>query len=558
MKKKPTVSLCMIVKNEENTILSCLNSVMHLVDEIVVVDTGSADRTPGLAAAAGAKVFNFRWTGDFSRARNFALEQAASDWVMVLDADEVLEPVSAEKFNRLLCADGVEGYFLHVKSYLGAGREVTWDRVVRLFKNNPLYRFKGAIHEQVASSILDANRGAGLATAPLVINHYGYLDAQIAQKDKYNRNTLIINRELKSKPDDPFLLYCLAVEHYQRDEVCQGLACLEKALGKMRGTEGYFENVIVNIALGLLKIGKLVKLINFVNKSLEMLPGQADLILARGLGYLCLGRYPEAVVDLERALQIGSSEIFPDFRILSFLGDAQNLLGNYRQAERSYLSALHQSYKYLYPLTQMLGIIQRGRGTVDFKQISLFAPMQKKEVLWKELFAAGEIPLAMVILLLSIYDMAGGGAQNNAQKKDAARLSKGFSSMLARGDAQGNELVWLGKEFSGMLARVQPLSGRDVSASYAAATAREICTYAQLIAKGYDCCGYPAKKRLGSLVEKALFLVISEFCPQWSPAPFLLSCNCAGNLRICYRSKKQAKANYFPAGVVKHYGGAYL
>lgn len=497
MKKRPTVSLCMIVKNEENLILSCLESVKHLMDEVVVVDTGSVDRTAELAAAAGARVFNFTWTGDFSLARNFALKQAVSDWVMVLDADEVLEPVGAEKFNRLLCVEGVEGYFLHVKSYLGAGQEAAWDRAVRLFKNNPSYRFTGVIHEQVAPSILNANGGAGLATAPLVISHYGYLDAQVAKKDKYSRNKLIINKGLKSRPGDPFLLYCLAVEHYQRDEVGEGLACLEKALGQMRGTEGYFKDVIVNIALGLLKTGRLTRLISFVEKSLAMLPGQADLILARGLGYLGQGRYAEAAADLDRALQQGGSEILPNFRILSFLGDAQNLSGNYSQAERTYLSALRQSHKNLYPLTQILGLIQQGRSTMGFRQINRFVPAQKKEILWQELLEAGETPLAMVILLLSIYDKAGG-------------------------EARDEDLVWLSKEFSKILARLQSPFGRDELSSYAAVISMEICIYVQLIAKGYDCSTYPARKRLGFLVEKAFLLLVLEFCPRWSPTPLLL------------------------------------
>jgi len=317
MREKETVSLCLITKDEEESILSCINSVKHLVDEIVVVDTGSRDQTAGLAREAGARVYDFNWTCDFALARNYALEQAVSGWILVLDADEVMEPVSVEDFNRLLCACDVEGYFLRIKNYLGTGQEVAWDQVVRLFRNKPAYRFTGAIHEQVAPAILNANGGRGLAAAPLVINHYGYLKAQVLKKDKFKRNTIIIKRALENNPDDPFLLYSLAVEHYQKGEIAKGLDCFEEALVRMRGLEGYFEDVVLNIALGLLKLGRTERLIEFVSKSLEMFPEHPDLLLLRGLGYLNLGKYLEAARDLDRTLQKGGSRVFPE----SFIRD---------------------------------------------------------------------------------------------------------------------------------------------------------------------------------------------------------------------------------------------
>ncbi|NPV73033.1 MAG: glycosyltransferase [Pelotomaculum sp.] len=326
MKKKETVSLCLIAKDEEEFILSCINSVKHLVDEIVVVDTGSRDQTARLAREAGARVYDFNWPGDFALARNYALEQAVSGWILVLDADEVLDYVTVEDFNRLLCVCDVEGYFLHIKNYLGTGQEVAWDQVVRLFRNKPAYRFTGAIHEQVAPAILNANGGRGLAAAPLVINHYGYLKAQLLKKDKFKRNTIIIKRALENNPDDPFLLYSLAVEHYQKGEISKGVDCFEKALVRMRGPEGYFEDVVLNIALGLLKLGRTERLIEFVSKSLEMFPEHPELFLLRGLGYLNLGKYLEAAGDLDRTLKKGGSRLFPESFIRDLIGERSMLM----------------------------------------------------------------------------------------------------------------------------------------------------------------------------------------------------------------------------------------
>lgn len=302
MKNKPTVALCLIVQNEEEFILSCLNSVKAIVDDCIVIDTGSSDQTAKLAAAAGARVFNFPWSGDFAEARNFALAQADSDWVLVLDADEILEPVSREQFLDLLTEPAIEGYFVRIKNLVGSGSETTWDESVRLFRNKQAYRFAGAIHEQVATSILNLNKGQGLAHSSLVILHYGYLDHQLAKKHKFARNTQILKQALSQSPDDPFLLYCLALEYYQQHEVPQGLACLEKALPQMHGREGYFEHTLYSLAWGLVYLGKIEQLIDFITKSLQMFPKQAGLLLLRGIGYLCRGRYQQASQDLDQLL----------------------------------------------------------------------------------------------------------------------------------------------------------------------------------------------------------------------------------------------------------------
>ena len=140
MSRAVTVSLCLIARDEEDYIQDCIRSVSHLVDEVILVDTGSRDETANLAREAGARVFFHRWENDFALARNHGLGQAASEWILVLDADEILEPVKADEFGTLLAREEVAGYFLKVKSYLGSGRAVRWDRVVRLFGGAPDYR----------------------------------------------------------------------------------------------------------------------------------------------------------------------------------------------------------------------------------------------------------------------------------------------------------------------------------------------------------------------------------------------------------------------------------
>ena len=308
-----TVTLCMIAKDEEELIGKCIDSVAHLVYRIIVIDTGSIDETARRAADKGAEVFNFEWSGDFAAARNFALEQLRSDWVLVLDADETLAPVTNEAFQELLKATGVEGYFLHIHNYLGMGDAAVRDQVVRLFRNKPEYRFTGAIHEQVAPSILAANHGGGLATAPLVIHHHGYRHSRIVEKAKSRRNCSIIRHQLEQDPGNPLLLYYLAVEHYQQGEVIPGLECLERALGNMLYTDGYFRDIVFNLALGLAVVGDWEKLITHVDHCLEMISVPPSLLLLRGIAYFETGRYREAAQELNQALDlVRASPIRPE------------------------------------------------------------------------------------------------------------------------------------------------------------------------------------------------------------------------------------------------------
>ncbi len=490
MKDCVTVSLCIIAKDEEEHISACLNSARHLSNEIIVVDTGSEDRTVQLALAAGAKVLHFPWTGDFSQARNFALEHATSHWILFLDADEELEPVNREDLNRLLCQNDIEGYFLTIISYLNGGQAVTSDQVVRLFRNKPIYRFQGAIHEQVAQAILAANHGQGLASAPVTIRHHGYLQSQILKKQKSQRNMSILRRELEQKPDDPFLLYCLAVECYQQSNIQEGLACLQKALRNLQGSEGYLGDVICQIAWGLFTLQQWEQLISFTNKTLQILPLQTDLLLVRGLGHYHTGCYREAAEDLARVIQQGGWAL-PPWQVLGYLGDACNLTGDYTQAEKAYFAALSQSTKFLYPLTQLLGLVQRGKSTVSLSHFSSRMSFRDNPDVWQKLIEDREISLALVVMLLAIHEIGATGGHEELS-------------------------LQLSREFSRAVYRLKPLPARELSFDYLTVTAAEIETCAVLIAKG---CNQDRllNNRLQGLIEQTIFFLIKEFCPQWFP-----------------------------------------
>ena len=126
----------MIVKNEEGLLPKCLESVKDHIDEIVAVDTGSTDRTVEIATSYGARVFSHPWEGDFSKHRNQSIGYANKEWILILDADEVVEKESASRLRDVLKEKKADGLYLTVRSAYDKGRGVAVHNSIRLFRNN--------------------------------------------------------------------------------------------------------------------------------------------------------------------------------------------------------------------------------------------------------------------------------------------------------------------------------------------------------------------------------------------------------------------------------------
>ena len=144
------ISLCMIVKNEENVIDRCLNSVKNVVDEIIIVDTGSTDNTVAKAENLGAIVYKFKWIDDFAEARNYSFSKATKDYILWLDADDILEDDDVKKLEELKVnldqsVDSVMmNYVLQVDKYGNSIYSLKRNRLVKRIRN---FRWIGYVHE---------------------------------------------------------------------------------------------------------------------------------------------------------------------------------------------------------------------------------------------------------------------------------------------------------------------------------------------------------------------------------------------------------------------------
>jgi tetratricopeptide (TPR) repeat protein len=203
----------MIAKNEERDLATCLDSVRDLAGELILVDTGSTDRTPDIAAAYGAQVIHFDFTTvDFAAARNCAISHARGDWILMLDADETLLPASAPEVAKLIAEDRNAGYFVERRNRSLTGGDPFTDFVVRLFPNRPGIRYRGRVHEIVDASILAS--GGKLIRSAIAIEHRFRSDPETRRR-KNLWYIEILKQEIAADPSDDSRLDFLAAEYHQ-------------------------------------------------------------------------------------------------------------------------------------------------------------------------------------------------------------------------------------------------------------------------------------------------------------------------------------------------------
>ena len=183
------------------------------MDELIVVDTGSTDRTVEIAESFGATVLHVPWTGDFSAARNPGFDAATGDWILWLDADERLEAGDAERLKELTRQVWREAFWLTETNFTGqdeVGTAAT-HLALRLLRNRPDYRFTGTIHEQLRTQ-MPIDLPERFSFCDLRIRHYGYLKARIEERDKNRRNLELLQRELVRDPHNAFTLFNIGTE----------------------------------------------------------------------------------------------------------------------------------------------------------------------------------------------------------------------------------------------------------------------------------------------------------------------------------------------------------
>jgi tetratricopeptide (TPR) repeat protein len=306
------ISLCMIVKNEEDWIENALGSVRSVVDEIIIADTGSTDHTIERAARFSPKVLHFKWTDSFAEARNYTLAEARHPWILVLDADECIAardlPLIAEAVQQK-----TDGYHLNQRNYVFGNQIVGWtpnsgqyeegksypgyldNPLIRLFRNHSDIRFRGAVHEIVDPTRI--NQSFRFDSLPVVLHHYGKVrDAErVASKQRFYLD--LGKKKIQEDGANPKAHFDLGIQYQELQRHDEAIQCFEKTF--------------------------------------EMSRIPVSLLYAAISEKLC-GRYERALELLQRARKLG----FQSFEVHLELGNVQLALNHHKEALGEYRKCL--------------------------------------------------------------------------------------------------------------------------------------------------------------------------------------------------------------------------
>ncbi|MCX7569466.1 glycosyltransferase [Tumebacillus sp. DT12] len=295
--RKHTISLCMIIKNEEKQLENCLNSVREAVDEMIVVDTGSTDASVKIAERMGAKVLHFDWIDDFAAARNFSLQQATSDYILVLDADETLDRDA--DLTRVVMTEQDIVYLLRIRNLSGGAERSHY--APRLFKNGAGIHYRGRIHEQLFLGD-DQNVYQGHQT-DLVIHHVGYEEDIYLEKDKHTRNFTLLKKAVEENRTG-YNLFSLALQYRANGEYEQAFRTFSESFALSHDKE-YLAPLLFYMGDCALQLGWYAEGIDIVSKAVNSFPAYTDLHFVLGRLYEEAGYEQDAELAYRHCLELG-------------------------------------------------------------------------------------------------------------------------------------------------------------------------------------------------------------------------------------------------------------
>lgn len=400
--KDPTISLCMIAKNEEQFLSDCLASVRGLVDEIILVDTGSTDRTVEIAESYGAKVFHSPWQGDFAAARNVSLAQASKDWILVLDADEVLPVEAHDEVKRAIRNAGHAGYYVLMENLLGEeGHQRETSMLFRLFQNHKNIQFQGLIHEE-ASFSAEAT-GMPLGISEIKVTHRGYLTQVVETRDKGRRNLDILLKQLQDEPTNPYVHFQLGKTYWimgNYDEAEQAYLQALKLLDEQKAPSnlGYRATAYAGLVGTYLEMKAYERALSQADAGLVHYPKSPDLQFLRGRALFELGRLEEAVDAFQTCRSLKEERVLAShdpstsgYKAAYALGLAYSRLGKPAQAIAAFEAAAAEAGFPHSEIQACLGLAHMMRGDLPAAMPYLIAATEIDETNFQAWFNLGLI-----------------------------------------------------------------------------------------------------------------------------------------------------------------------
>lgn len=308
------LSLCMIVKNEEKNLGRCLKSVQDVVDEMIIVDTGSTDDTVKIAEEYGAKVYHYKWDNDFGSARNYSLDKATGDWILVLDADEEIPSECKNNIRSLLVDIDVDIAFnvriRNISSNINDPTQSINNYMVRMFINKPSIRYHGKIHEYINLTSIN------LSEDNIYILHHGYKDPELSLKKQKERNIPIfdeiLNNPETSQEERTWVKFYAGSAKIQVNQIAEGIKLLEEFIQETKDFSGggpislaYFmlmSDASVN------DINKLKKLLENAERDIPYIKSSPEYWNYKGMANFEDKKYEEALDNFIESVNLSNTE----------------------------------------------------------------------------------------------------------------------------------------------------------------------------------------------------------------------------------------------------------
>ncbi|WP_251554555.1 glycosyltransferase [Neobacillus muris] len=292
---KPFISLCMIVKNEDKVLGRCLSSVAHLVDEVIVVDTGSTDRTKEIAAKYTTGIYDFEWINDFSAARNFAADKASGEWILVLDADEYIDEDNFKDFVQEIKDDQnqFDAYTVKILNFTGNfGESLVQNAHDRVYKNNGEIQYIRKIHEQFHHR---QGKPLNIKLSSLQVFHSGYLNQVVNEKDKGSRNIDLLEDEKSFGSSAAFDHFNYGNEYASKGDYSKALeSYLEAYKGKGDFRLNWVSTTLVQIIVCLMQLKRYNDALNVIGDAERIYTNSAEIQFLRGEIFFLRGQMDDA------------------------------------------------------------------------------------------------------------------------------------------------------------------------------------------------------------------------------------------------------------------------
>ncbi|WP_191800490.1 glycosyltransferase [Paenibacillus gallinarum] len=287
----------MIVKNEEGDIRRCLESVLRKVDEIIVIDTGSTDNTLKIVSEFTSNIYNFKWIGDFSAARNYSIQKATGDYILVLDADEFLDVDSDLQAD---IESELDYYLLNIKNALSYGGAFTHG-AVRLFTNSRNLKYENRLHEHL--NIINEQYNFTGGEGKTIIHHTGYTNETMNQKDKIKRNLSLMLKEVEENPN-AYNTFNMGKTYMLAGEYEKAIIYLKKAY-PLSGNQVFMPELLCKLAYCLGQLQKYGDALNIINDAVIIYPNDTEMRYIQGVLFMDTGYNKDAEETFKKCLEFG-------------------------------------------------------------------------------------------------------------------------------------------------------------------------------------------------------------------------------------------------------------